>query len=54
MLNLHHILENLTTGGLQRMELIYCFQGKDYQVKAYWVGKIIRIDIEEKKEKEKE
>lgn len=50
--DLYNIMDNLIREELQRLDFTYCHGVKEYQVKAYWVGKIIRIDIKEMKEKE--
>ena len=43
---LDQILYNLIQGELTRFEFDYHYEGKVYHVKAYWVGTIIRIDIQ--------
>lgn len=49
---LDSILFNLIDEKRQRVDTDYDYLLKVYHIKAYWVGKIIRIDIKEvKKEK---
>ena len=44
---LDHILYSLTQGALTKMEFPLKYDNKQYNVKAYLVGKLIRIDIQE-------
>lgn len=46
-----HILYNLTKGGLQRFENDITYEGKQYHLKAYWVGKVMRIEVVERTKK---
>ena len=45
------IIRYLTTEGATVVSFQAIYDGKEYQVKAYRVDKIIRIDLEEKEEK---
>jgi len=52
IIDLGFILSRLSESRLHRMDFGYTYQDKMYRVKAYKVGKIIRIDITEAKEEE--
>jgi len=45
------VIESLSSllPGVKRLDLVLKYNDKNYSVKCYWVGKIIRVDIEEKK-----
>jgi len=50
-MTIEQIIESLSSllPGIKRLDLMLKYNGKNYSVKCYWVGKLIRVDIEEEK-----